>query len=134
MCIFYFGFVFLFCCFFFFFFQADDGIRDIGVTGVQTCALPISRVRPSRGTQRQARPTARVDTELGGGKEGGERRRAGDGTVGGRADLPAGEKSDAADAARQKAEKLGVDLSQVEGCGARGRITAKEVVSAANRE
>src|SRR5438445_7733576 len=29
--------------YFFFFFQAEDGIRDIGVTGVQTCALPISR-------------------------------------------------------------------------------------------
>src|SRR3712207_9388080 len=28
----------------FFFFQAEDGIRDIGVTGVQTCALPIWRV------------------------------------------------------------------------------------------
>src|SRR6476620_4447801 len=28
--------------FFFFFFQAEDCIRDIGVTGVQTCALPIS--------------------------------------------------------------------------------------------
>src|SRR3712207_6854995 len=28
----------------FFFFQAEDGIRDIGVTGVQTCALPISEV------------------------------------------------------------------------------------------
>src|SRR3712207_8810232 len=25
-----------------FFFEAEDGIRDIGVTGVQTCALPIS--------------------------------------------------------------------------------------------
>src|SRR3712207_7591504 len=42
-----------------FFFQAEDGIRDIGVTGVQTCALPISMTRhlgsclaehePSRG-------------------------------------------------------------------------------------
>src|SRR3712207_8403579 len=37
--------------FFFFFFQAEDGIRDIGVTGVQTCALPIS----SHGTK-GARP------------------------------------------------------------------------------
>src|SRR2546426_1451972 len=27
---------------FFFFFQAEDGIRDYKVTGVQTCALPIS--------------------------------------------------------------------------------------------
>src|SRR2546422_6076194 len=29
---------------FFFFFQAEDGIRDVAVTGVQTCALPISPV------------------------------------------------------------------------------------------
>src|SRR6266850_5650698 len=29
--------------FFFFFFQAEDGIRDYKVTGVQTCALPILR-------------------------------------------------------------------------------------------
>src|SRR3712207_9196570 len=29
-------------CHCYFFFQAEDGIRDIGVTGVQTCALPIS--------------------------------------------------------------------------------------------
>src|SRR3712207_9085127 len=36
-------FVVFFMCFFFFF-QAEDGIRDIGVTGVQTCALPISRL------------------------------------------------------------------------------------------
>src|SRR5690554_7125819 len=30
------------CDFVFFFFQAEDGIRDADVTGVQTCALPIS--------------------------------------------------------------------------------------------
>src|SRR5690606_4480168 len=30
----------LLCCYFFF--QAEDGIRDFHVTGVQTCALPIS--------------------------------------------------------------------------------------------
>src|SRR5206468_6330660 len=30
---------------FFFFFQAEDGIRDLIVTGVQTCALPISVAR-----------------------------------------------------------------------------------------
>src|SRR5205809_1445936 len=29
------------CCCVFFFFQAEDGIRDVAVTGVQTCALPI---------------------------------------------------------------------------------------------
>src|SRR5262249_54267313 len=31
----------LLCCSWFFFFQAEDGIRDWSVTGVQTCALPI---------------------------------------------------------------------------------------------
>src|SRR3712207_7708834 len=40
----------------FFFFQAEDGIRDIGVTGVQTCALPICRsgltFAPEGGSER----------------------------------------------------------------------------------
>src|SRR5690606_40509048 len=34
---------------FFFFFQAEDGIRDFHVTGVQTCALPISGSRTGAG-------------------------------------------------------------------------------------
>src|SRR5690606_39669878 len=34
---------------FFFFFQAEDGIRDFHVTGVQTCALPICRIGPADG-------------------------------------------------------------------------------------
>src|SRR3712207_4860442 len=34
--------------YFFFFFQAEDGIRDIGVTGVQTCALPILHISELR--------------------------------------------------------------------------------------
>src|SRR2546430_16035157 len=40
----------------FFFFQAEDGIRDLTVTGVQTCALPISRDHLARGRGRHARP------------------------------------------------------------------------------
>src|SRR5690554_2530729 len=38
---FFFFFSYFFFFFFFFFFQAEDGIRDADVTGVQTCALPI---------------------------------------------------------------------------------------------
>src|SRR5205809_4536231 len=48
-------FTYYFFIFFFFFFQAEDGIRDVAVTGVQTCALPISRsgpIPPARGTPR----------------------------------------------------------------------------------
>src|SRR5688572_17423807 len=48
---FYFWFLFFFYCMyvfyllFFFFFQAEDGIRDLTVTRVQTCALPISLIQ-----------------------------------------------------------------------------------------
>src|SRR2546421_9404871 len=44
--------------FFFFFFQAEDGIRDLIVTGVQTCALPISR----RNLSDAGLSNARVET------------------------------------------------------------------------
>src|SRR6266568_5674346 len=40
--------------FFFFFFQAEDGIRDGTVTGVQTCALPILRLACSGWTELEA--------------------------------------------------------------------------------
>src|SRR5256885_12393235 len=46
------------CCRFvvFYFFQAEDGIRDYKVTGVQTCALPISRrARSAAGVDARAR-------------------------------------------------------------------------------
>src|SRR6266850_3111776 len=51
--------------YFFFFFQAEDGIRDYKVTGVQTCALPISGTRTrrpactSRSTSARRKPTRR---------------------------------------------------------------------------
>src|SRR2546422_11515339 len=42
-------------CLFFFFFQAEDGIRDVAVTGVQTCALPIS-ISPNDRIQYRLHP------------------------------------------------------------------------------
>src|SRR2546425_2993252 len=59
---------------FFFFFQAEDGIRDKLVTGVQTCALPISSDRAAhavllvedvtraKGLERQMLLTERLTT------------------------------------------------------------------------
>src|SRR5947207_9143505 len=44
----------------FFFFQAEDGIRDHCVTGVQTCALPISTQSPSEDTP--SRSSSRRET------------------------------------------------------------------------
>src|SRR3712207_6142548 len=43
------------------FFQAEDGIRDIGVTGVQTCALPICRLRQARHEDRRDPPRRQAD-------------------------------------------------------------------------
>src|SRR2546422_6931644 len=48
---------------FFFFFQAEDGIRDVAVTGVQTCALPILfAASPSIGEKR--RPAQLLSSRL----------------------------------------------------------------------
>src|SRR5947209_1123097 len=47
--------------FFFFFFQAEDGIRDIGVTGVQTCALPILLAGINEQTLMQASQELRAE-------------------------------------------------------------------------
>src|SRR5256886_10919160 len=44
----------------FFFFQAEDGIRDLTVTGVQTCALPIFR---GRLRSQDAEPAAQLEAE-----------------------------------------------------------------------
>src|SRR5947209_16625028 len=56
----------------FFFFQAEDGIRDIGVTGVQTCALPIflrtarlEQLGVSRQTARDVARLVRLAADLG---------------------------------------------------------------------
>src|SRR5207245_5739932 len=50
--------------FFFFFFQAEDGIRDATVTGVQTCALPISRPVRRRTRERLVRVFSAERDEL----------------------------------------------------------------------
>src|SRR5690606_40325776 len=44
--------LFLFC----FFFQAEDGIRDFHVTGVQTCALPISSRNGKKASEASTAP------------------------------------------------------------------------------
>src|SRR5207253_4707892 len=49
-----------FIFYFFFFFQAEDGIRDGHVTGVQTCALPISMAWAWPSSARSPRCTARA--------------------------------------------------------------------------
>src|SRR5688572_32329870 len=75
-------FFFVYLCiffFFFFFFQAEDGIRDLTVTGVQTCALPILAHLHNRRDRFRVRylrnPDAAAHRQAGAG--GTDRRRAG---------------------------------------------------------
>src|SRR5205085_7063231 len=74
----------------FFFFQAEDGIRDLTVTGVQTCALPISdhdgrpaglrqdhhhrKARAPHGPARQAQGADGLARRLPSGRHGAARR------------------------------------------------------------
>src|SRR6185437_6532338 len=53
--------------FFFFFFQAEDGIRDKLVTGVQTCALPIFPGAPARAAGGAQRGGPMTSNEFGAG-------------------------------------------------------------------
>src|SRR2546426_8344899 len=48
---------------FFFFFQAEDGIRDYKVTGVQTCALPIWRRRRGSACRRSKGAACRASSQ-----------------------------------------------------------------------
>src|SRR5438034_8410109 len=66
VCLCLFGFICVVCVFyrclslfFFFFFQAEDGIRDHCVTGVQTCALPILwKIKASSGNDASPQQTS----------------------------------------------------------------------------
>src|SRR5687768_9172027 len=60
-------FLYFACMFsFFFFFQAEDGIRDVAVTGVQTCALPIFAAVDRSGGGGADRVGAREEEPAGG--------------------------------------------------------------------
>src|SRR2546429_2072804 len=49
-----------------FFFQAEDGIRDVAVTGVQTCALPIFHIPLEFGDSFHCRADGTMKPNIGG--------------------------------------------------------------------
>src|SRR2546425_3371105 len=62
-------FVYMICFLLFFFFQAEDGIRDKLVTGVQTCALPISGHRGGSAAGASPRLPQAARREASGGRQ-----------------------------------------------------------------
>src|SRR5207248_7935848 len=97
----------------FFFFQAEDGIRDRTVTGVQTCALPIS---PAAALAHAPRATPRSVRESSGGRS---TSRSGDPSFAPVAptERPASHRGDSGTASRMRSEERRVG----EGGGGRGR-------------
>src|SRR5688572_32376146 len=69
-----FFFVFFSFVFFFFFFQAEDGIRDLTVTGVQTCALPILPRHQRAEVRARRLPRSFVEARRGDARTGGRDR------------------------------------------------------------
>src|SRR5690606_40870641 len=108
----------------FFFFQAEDGIRDFHVTGVQTCALPIYRGR-GRGRRRAGGRRAGRRARARRGADG--RADAGDGRPGGDA---------AADVVRLGVQEIGRAScrERVERAGGAGAVGKRDGTGGGGRE
>src|SRR3989449_7873975 len=72
----------------FFFFQAEDGIRDVAVTGVQTCALPIYHLLAASSGDEAERAGRAGGLSAGGQEAGRGGLRTGEGRGGGRGKSP----------------------------------------------
>src|SRR5215218_4014225 len=105
----------------------DQAAQDLGVEDVVTQALQQAQeaIGQVAGQAQEAVGGAAQQAQ----EAAGEATQQAQGAVGGNGQ----EEPNATEAARKKAEELGVDLSQVEGSGAGGRIIIKDVQGAANQ-
>jgi pyruvate/2-oxoglutarate dehydrogenase complex dihydrolipoamide acyltransferase (E2) component len=121
----------------------DQSAQDIGVEDAVNQALQQAKEAMSQVAGQTQEAAGQVTEQVGqvvqgvqdtAGRAAGQAQEA----AGGAAQQAAGgggqeEEPDATEAARQKADELGVDLSQVKGSGAGGRITIRDVQSAAKQ-
>jgi pyruvate/2-oxoglutarate dehydrogenase complex dihydrolipoamide acyltransferase (E2) component len=110
----------------------DQGAQDLGIEDAVNQALQQAQDTAGQVTG-QAQQAARQVTDQAGQAAEGVEEAAAQQTQGAAGGGGQEEEPNATEAARQKAEELGVDLSQVEGSGAEGRIIVKDVTSAANQ-
>ena len=99
----------------------DQSAQDLGLTETVDQALQQAQQAAGQVTEQAAQDT------VGGVAEQAQQ------AVGGQQEEAQEQESDVTEAAKQKAEELGVDVSQVEGTGSEGRITVKDVTGAANQ-
>ena len=113
----------------------DQGAQDLGIEDAVNQALQQAQDTAGQVAGQAQQAAGQVTNQAGQAAEGVQE------AAGGVAQQAQGaaegdgqeEEPNATEAARQKAEELGVDLSQVEGSGAEGRIIVNDVTSAANR-
>jgi pyruvate/2-oxoglutarate dehydrogenase complex dihydrolipoamide acyltransferase (E2) component len=113
----------------------DQGAQDLGIEDAVNQALQQAQDTAGQVAGQAQQAAGQVTNQAGQAAEGVQE------AAGGAAQQAQGaargggqeEEPNATVAARQKAEELGVDLSQVEGSGAEGRIIVKDVTSAANQ-
>jgi pyruvate/2-oxoglutarate dehydrogenase complex dihydrolipoamide acyltransferase (E2) component len=113
----------------------DQGAQDLGIEDAVNQALQQAQDTAGQVAGQAQQAAGQVTNQAGQAAEGVQE------AAGGAAQQAQGaargggqeEEPNATEAARQKAEELGVDLSQVEGSGAEGRIIVKDVTSAANQ-
>ena len=113
----------------------DQGAQDLGIEDAVNQALQQAQDTAGQVAGQAQQAAGQVTDQAGQAAEGVQE------AAGGAAQQAQGaargggqeEEPNATEAARQKAEELGVDLSQVEGSGAEGRIIVKDVTSAANQ-
>jgi pyruvate/2-oxoglutarate dehydrogenase complex dihydrolipoamide acyltransferase (E2) component len=105
----------------------DQSAQDLGLTETVDQALQQAQQAAGQVTEQAGQVAQGAQDTVGGVAEQAQQ------AVGGQQEEAQEQESDVTEAAKQKAEELGVDVSQVEGTGSEGRITVKDVTGAANQ-
>jgi pyruvate/2-oxoglutarate dehydrogenase complex dihydrolipoamide acyltransferase (E2) component len=106
----------------------DQSAEDLGVTDAVNQALQQAQEAAGQVTEQAGQAAQGAQDTVGGVAQQAQQ------AAGGQQEEEAQEQEpEATEAAQQKAQELGVDLSEIEGTGSEGRITVKDVTGAANQ-
>lgn len=105
----------------------DQSAQDLGLTETVDQALQQAQQAAGQVTEQAGQAAQGAQDTVGGVAKQAQQ------AAGGQQEEAQEQESDVTEAAKQKAEELGVDVSQVEGTGSEGRITVKDVTGAANQ-
>jgi pyruvate/2-oxoglutarate dehydrogenase complex dihydrolipoamide acyltransferase (E2) component len=105
----------------------DQSAQDLGVTDAVNQALQQAQQAAGQVTDQAGQAAEGAQDTVGGVAQQAQQ------AAGGQQEEAQEQQPNATEAAQQKAQELGMDVSQVEGTGSEGRITVKDVTGAANQ-